>query len=284
MAPLDARGRCGCVQQAEPNKFHDDKSLYTGTHVQGGPTNVDNVITLSNLADRSSADVRGLPKRLSDEGKPKFDRAEKGGYAAVEPAGGSPKKAALSSQSSFKAEKRISGSYTGGSLQDVFDDFCSFGAGSSGKPVNQMDGAKFVKLCKDCGLVDKKFTTTARPLAGGGPADAVRGVQSVDLVFSKVKPKGERKITFSQFQAALAAIAESKGCSAADVEAKVVAAKGPSSSGTVAEAVKFHDDKALYTGVHAKGGPTTVDNKITLSSLADRTASDIRGIKINDKY
>lgn len=50
-----------------------------------------------------------------------------------------------------------------------------------------------------------------------------------------------------QFQAALAAIAESKGCAAADVEAKVVAAKGPSSSGTVAEAVKFHDDKALYT-------------------------------------
>ena len=55
------------MQQAEPNKFHDDKSLYTGTHVQGGPTNVDNVITLSNLADRSSADVRGLPKRLSGE-------------------------------------------------------------------------------------------------------------------------------------------------------------------------------------------------------------------------
>lgn len=54
-----------CAQQAEPNKFHDDKSLYTGTHVQGGPTSVDNVITLSNLADRSSADVRGLPKRLS---------------------------------------------------------------------------------------------------------------------------------------------------------------------------------------------------------------------------
>lgn len=53
------------MQQAEPNKFHDDKSLYTGTHVQGGPTSTDNVITLSNLADRSSADVRGLPKRLS---------------------------------------------------------------------------------------------------------------------------------------------------------------------------------------------------------------------------
>jgi hypothetical protein len=62
---ISAEPRCFCVQQAEPNKFHDDKSLYTGTHVQGGPTSTDNVITLSNLADRSSADVRGLPKRLS---------------------------------------------------------------------------------------------------------------------------------------------------------------------------------------------------------------------------
>ena len=30
------------------------------------------------------------------------------------------------------------------------------------QPTNQMDGAKFVKLCKDCGIVDKKFTTTVR--------------------------------------------------------------------------------------------------------------------------
>lgn len=27
----------------------------------------------------------------------------------------------------------MSGSYTGGSVQDVFEDFCSFGAGSAGK-------------------------------------------------------------------------------------------------------------------------------------------------------
>lgn len=32
-----------------------------------------------------------------------------------------------------------------------------------------------------------------------------------------------------------------------DVHAKVIAAS-PSSSGTQAEAVKFHDDKSLYTG------------------------------------
>jgi len=35
--------------------------------------------------------------------------------------------------------------------------------------------------------------------------------------------------------------------------------KGPILVGTVADAVKFHDDKSLYTGVYAHGGPTTVD-------------------------
>jgi hypothetical protein len=69
----------------------------------------------------------------TDNGKPKFEKAEKAAHAPVEPS--SPKKAAaLSSQpSATKAEKRVSGSYSGGSLQDVFDDFCSFGAGSGGK-------------------------------------------------------------------------------------------------------------------------------------------------------
>jgi hypothetical protein len=83
----------------------------------------------------------GLDKSLTvlcsllctDNGKPKFEKAEKGAHAAVEPS--SPKKTTtLSSQpSATKAEKRVSGSYSGGSLQDVFDDFCSFGAGSGGK-------------------------------------------------------------------------------------------------------------------------------------------------------
>lgn len=41
--------------------------------------------------------------------------------------------------------------------------------------------------------------------------------------------------------------------------ASVGASKGPVLTGTKAEANKFHDDKSLYTGVHANGGPSTVD-------------------------
>jgi len=44
-----------------------------------------------------------------------------------------------------------------------------------------------------------------------------------------------------------------------EVQEKVLAHGGPSFKGTKAEAVKYHDDKDLYTGVHGHGGPTTVD-------------------------
>jgi hypothetical protein len=49
----------------------------------------------------------------------------------------------------------------------------------------------------------------------------------------------------------LALIAEKKGVSTDDVKALVEAHGGASFTGTKAEANKFHDDKSLYTGVHA---------------------------------
>lgn len=53
------------------------------------------------------------------------------------------------------------------SLEDTFQDFCSFGAKGSAL----MDGAKFAKLCKDTKLLDKKLTAT-----------------DVDIIFAKSKP------------------------------------------------------------------------------------------------
>eukprot|EP00898_Chlorokybus_atmophyticus_P006461 jgi/Chlat1/6816/Chrsp51S06562 len=179
-----------------------------------------------------------------------------------------------------------------GSLEELFVAFASFGGS---KTVNEMDGTKFAKLCKDTGLIDKKFTTTvcARTHAHAPTYTTTPFVtlpyltlvlrQSADIIFSKVKAKGERKITYEGFAKALPLIAAEKG--GMDVEAmkaKLLAAGGPIANGTKAEAVKFHDDKSLYTGVHAKGGPSTVDNKISLSNLADRSAADVRGIKISD--
>lgn len=57
---------------------------------------------------------------------------------------------------------------------------------------------------------------------------------------------------------------------------------GPVFSGTKADAVKFHDDKTLYTGVHANGGPSTIGGTggySDISQLCDRSAADVRGTK-----
>ena len=52
----------------------------------------------------------------------------------------------------------------------------------------------------------------------------------------------------------------------------VASSNGPILTGTKAEAVKYHDDKSLYTGVYAHGGPSTVDtDKVAdISQLCDR--------------
>eukprot|EP00961_Rhodomonas_salina_P040696 546870-Rhodomonas_salina.1 len=150
------------------------------------------------------------------------------------------------------------GSAAMGDLENVFGVYCN------GEPT--MDGKSFAKLAKDTKLLDSRLTAT-----------------DVDLVFAKVKDKTARRITFSQFMEALVIFAGKKGVDSETVQNKVAASKGPVLSGTVAEANKFHDDKSLYTGVHAKGGPSTIDtDKIhDISQIMDRSDADVRGVSVN---
>jgi len=81
--------------------------------------------------------------------------------------------------------------------------------------------------------------------------------------------------------AALELAAQKRGCTALELAHRVVAAGGPAAAEgcTVAEAVRLHDDKATYTGVYARGGPTTVDADPTcLAAVCDRSAADVRGV------
>nr|PIM01466.1 p25-alpha family protein [Toxoplasma gondii COUG] len=127
-----------------------------------------------------------------------------------------------------------------------------------------MDGRTFVKLCKDCKAFDKNYTTT-----------------DADLIFTKVKAKGAKTITFAEFQAAIDLIAEKKKVSAQELAAQISSASGPVYSGTKALPNKFHDDKSLYTGVHANGGPSTVDGNVNdISQILDRSAATVRGTKM----
>lgn len=146
---------------------------------------------------------------------------------------------------------------SGSSLSDIFQTF------AQGK---EMDGKTFAKLTKDCNLLDKKLTST-----------------DVDLVFAKIKDKAARKITFDQFKNGITQMAAKKGITDAELQKHICEAGGPKFAGTKADFVKFHDDKSLYTGVYAKGGPTNVDagkgQVSDISQLCDRTSADVRGIK-----
>jgi hypothetical protein len=144
------------------------------------------------------------------------------------------------------------------SLQEVFKNF------AGGK--NEMSTKDFAKLNKECGLLDKKYTTT-----------------DVDINFTKVKDKTSKVITFHQFEEALKLAAKKKGISYDELVQNVCKHKGPVFHGTKTDNVKLHDDKSTYTGVYAKGGPSTVDSKSgkvsDISHLCDRTGADVRGVK-----
>ena len=154
-----------------------------------------------------------------------------------------------------KAKIATTTTVAAGSLQEVFQNFA---AGA------EMDGKTFAKMAKDTKILDKGLTAT-----------------DIDLVFAKVKDKAARKINYTQFQKAVEEMATKKKISFDDLSAKLMAKGGPSFAGTKAEAVKYHDDKSLYTGVHGKGGPSTVDtDKISdISQTCDRSGADVRGIK-----
>ena len=144
------------------------------------------------------------------------------------------------------------------SLKDVFKSF------TGGKP--EMESKVYAKLYKETGIIDKKFT-----------------VNDADINFSKVKSGKVKVITFDQFEKTLDLAAAKKGTTKDALVQKIIAHGGATYAGTKADYVKFHDDKSTYTGVYARGGPTTVDagrGKISdISQLCDRTGADVRGVK-----
>lgn len=168
------------------------------------------------------------------------------------------KKAAPAKPKATKApaQKAQQASAGGGSLAEIFTTF------AKGK---EMDGKTFSKFAKDCKIIDKKCSAT-----------------DIDLIFAKVKSgPSARKIVYAEFMNGLEQIAQKKGCAVGALEESICAAGGPVFTGTKAEANKFHDDKSLYTGVYANGGPSTADGKVgDLSQLADRSAADVRGRKM----
>ena len=131
-----------------------------------------------------------------------------------------------------------------------------------------MQTKQYIKLFKDSKIIDKKFT-----------------MNDADIIFSKVKIL--KSITFKQFLEVLDLTAKKKNTTKENLIEKILLKGNAIYKGTKADYVKFFDDKSTYTGVYAKGGPTTVDAGNTMisciSQLCDRTDADVRGVKTSIK-
>jgi len=95
------------------------------------------------------------------------------------------------------------------------------------------------KLCQDCCLYDRKCKKT-----------------DVDLIFASAKAPGKNTINFEAFQDCIRGIAKKKECPVKAVQVAVAEreALGMTLEATQTDAVRLHDDKSLYTGMHARGG------------------------------
>lgn len=147
-----------------------DTSLYTGAHKE----RFDDSGKGRGLAGRESVAkhdgaVQGTRKMSDSRGRRNSDPVVSGNVGAT---------------SSRRSQGRASEpKATPLDLRTVFFDFCNFGGVGT---LQEMDNAKFSKLCRDTGIVDKEFSST-----------------TVDLIFAKVKPRGKRTLNYNEFQIAL---------------------------------------------------------------------------------
>lgn len=94
-------------------------------------------------------------------------------------------------------------------VKEVFYAFC-------GPGIGDLDGSGFAKLCRICRLI------------GGGFA-----VGDVDIIFSRVVLRGQRRISFKQFEEALSIIADKKETTTEAIEDALLQAAAAASQNAV---------------------------------------------------
>ncbi|MDB0053409.1 EF-hand domain-containing protein [bacterium] len=138
-----------------------------------------------------------------------------------------------------KAKAKVNPKYKKDSgLKNLFIQHASYGKGKN-HAAEEMDGAAFAKLVAAAGLLDSKLTNI-----------------TVDLVFTKSKFKGKRRLTYSNFLDALAQIASHKGFEY-DQLVSIVMESGPPKRSEMPTG-KMHLRKTSYPGMPTDTGPKRV--------------------------
>lgn len=114
-----------------------------------------------------------------------------------------------------------------------------------------MDSRTFIKLCRDCGVVNKTYTSGDADLAfqktKAAASHPSAGSYSSGVVHGK-------RVNYEVFRAiAIPCIAEKKKIEVSALVAALAKKEGPILNGvTATDTVRFHDDKSTYTGSHAE--------------------------------
>ncbi|XP_069570145.1 tubulin polymerization-promoting protein family member 2 [Brachyistius frenatus] len=172
------------------------------------------------------------------------------------------------------------------SVAEVENSFQKFAVHGDTKATGkEMNGKNFAKLCKDCHVIDGKNVTTT----------------DVDIVFSKVKAKSARVITFEQFHQALTELAPKRFKGKSKEEALqqlygLVVGKEPTNVGVTkaakAAAVDRLTDTTKYTGSHkgrfdesgkGKGKAGREDMPDTSGYVSSYKGSGTYDEKVNEK-
>ncbi|DAA17751.1 tubulin polymerization-promoting protein [Bos indicus] len=158
---------------------------------------------------------------------------------------GEPAKDKAAKRLSLEAEGAGEGAAAAGAelsaLEEAFRKFAVHGdARASGR---EMHGKNWSKLCRDCQVIDGRSVT----------------VTDVDIVFSKIKGKSCRTITFEQFKEALEELAKKRFKDKSAEEAvrevhKLIEGKAPIISGVTkaisSPTVSRLTDTSKFTGSH----------------------------------
>ncbi|XP_076009912.1 tubulin polymerization-promoting protein [Genypterus blacodes] len=149
----------------------------------------------------------------------------------------------LSSESNGTSEGGV-GSSTPVEVTALEESFRRFAIhGDTRATGKELHGKNWSKLCKDCGVIDSKNIT----------------LTDVDIVFSKVKKKSSRTITFDEFKVALGELARKKYKEKTGEEAegevfKLIEGKSPVIAGVTravaSPTVSRLTDTTKFTGSH----------------------------------
>jgi hypothetical protein len=101
-----------------------------------------------------------------------------------------------------------------------------------------LDGARFLKFCKDSRLLSSGSSGSFRP-------------EDVDVMFAKNKEPGQRYVAWNGFYNCICLVAAKKRLTVEQVVDHILEVgprAEPTSATVVAQRNRFHDDQSSYTG------------------------------------